>query len=182
MSVLSIIETVATVFLLALLVLRQFQWKAASEARLLRLPAILILAGVVEFCVSLFRGEALTWEAIGALTVELVLVSTIGLIMGRLSILRVLDGQSFYRLTRIGILLWALFLAVRIGSFALARVMGIHILETTGVILISFGLNRLASALVIRRRLMAELQRPSERSYTGTERGSAQPLHRMIGR
>ena len=173
MSMLSTIETVGIVFLLALLVLRQFQWKAASEARLLRLPAILILAGVVELCINLIRGEILTWDAIGALAVELILVSTIGLIMGRMSILRVLDGQSFYRLTRIGILLWALFLVVRIGSFASASVMDIHILETTGVILISFGLNRLASALILRRRLSTEIPQPREGSHPARDVGSA---------
>ncbi len=180
MSVLSTIETVGIVFLLALLVLRQFQWKAASGARLLRLPAILILVGMVGLGRNLSGGETLTKGAIGILAVELVLVSMIGLIMGQLSMLRAIEGQEFYRQSSIGILLWALFLVVRIGSFALARAFGIHILETTGVILISFGLNRLASALVIRRRLMAELQRPSERSYTGTERGSTRD--RMIRR
>lgn len=180
MSVRSTAETVAIVCLLVVLVLRQFQWKTASAARLLRLPAILILVGTVGLGRNLSGGETLTRGAIGILTVELVLVSVIGVIMGRLSMLRAIEGQEFYRQSSIGILLWALFLLVRIGSFALARAFGIHILETTGVILISFGLNRLASALVIRRRLMAELQRPSERSYTGTERGSA--LHRMIGR
>ncbi len=37
--------------------------------------------------------------------------------------------------------------------FALAARLGAPLLETTGAILLSFGLNRLASALVVRRRL-----------------------------
>ncbi|WP_163570375.1 hypothetical protein [Fodinicola feengrottensis] len=42
---------------------------------------------------------------------------------------------------------------IRVGSFVVAAQVGAHLLETTAAIMLSFGVNRLASSLVVRRRL-----------------------------
>ena len=47
----------------------------------------------------------------------------------------------------------ALLMVIRVGIFALAARFGAPLPETTGAILLSFGINRLASALVVRRHL-----------------------------
>jgi len=78
-------------------------------------------------------------------------VAGTGAAMGRATRFRDEDGLR-YRLTGPGIALWAVFLAIRVASFVLAGVLGARMLDATGLILVSFGVNRLAAALVVRRR------------------------------
>jgi hypothetical protein len=57
-----------------------------------------------------------------------------------------------YRLTGIGVLLWAIFVAVRAGNFWVADTLGANLADATGLILLSFGVNRLAAIIVVRHR------------------------------
>ncbi|WP_370935198.1 hypothetical protein [Amycolatopsis sp. cg13] len=134
---------------IGILIVRQFQWRSAEPRRMLLMPVLLIVVGLVYLGFELGGGfESADWLLVG----ELVLVAGTGTAMGYVTRFRQAGGLQ-YRLTGAGIVLWAVFLAVRVGSFALASVLGAHLLDATGLILVSFGVNRLAASLVVRRRI-----------------------------
>lgn len=133
------------------LIVRQFLWRSAEMHRMLRMPVIVIGAGVVYLVIEL--RHRLVWSSADWLVfAELLLVAITGTIMGYVTRFRTVEGRLQYRLTRPGLALWAAFVGIRIGSFALAHLIGAHLLETTGMILVSFGANRLAASLVVRHR------------------------------
>jgi hypothetical protein len=138
---------------IVVLIARQFIWRTADPRTLLRLPLALLSIGTLTLGQEVFGGAALTAHTSALLAAELALVALLGATMGGLMQLRADDTGWRYRLSPRGIALWALFVAIRVGMFALAARLGAPLLETTGAILLSFGLNRLASALIVRRRL-----------------------------
>ncbi|WP_162834483.1 hypothetical protein [Amycolatopsis circi] len=142
------VDDVLIAVAVGILIVRQFQWRSAEPRRMLLMPILLIVIGLV--CLGFELGGGLQpadWLLVG----ELVLVAGTGTAMGYVTRFRQADGLQ-YRLTGAGIGLWAVFLAIRIGSFALAGVLGAHLLDATGLILVSFGVNRLAASLVVRHR------------------------------
>lgn len=143
-----------------LLVVRQFCWRTADPASILKLPVIVLVAGFGWLVWEIATGEPLTLLTAGAFAAELVLVSATGTVMGIATRMRDAGGALRYKLTAWGILLWAVFLGARIGSFVVAYRLGAHLLETTPAIMISFGANRLASSLVVRRRLLVPAGQP----------------------
>ena len=86
---------------------------------------------------------------------ELGLVAVTGTVMGYVTHFRRAGGRLQYRLTGVGLILWAVFVAIRVGNFALANLLGANVAEATGLILLSFGVNRLAAIAVVRRRAEA---------------------------
>lgn len=82
--------------------------------------------------------------------------------MGTVTRFRGRQGDLQYRLTRAGLWLWVLFVAIRVGSFVLAARLGAQVADATGILLLSFGLNRLAAVAVVRRRIrLGRTGRPS---------------------
>ncbi|MET9259653.1 hypothetical protein [Amycolatopsis sp. NPDC004079] len=145
------IDDVLIAVAVGILIVRQFQWRSAEPRRMLLMPLLVIAVGLV--CLGFELGGGLRpadWLLVG----ELVLVAGTGTAMGRVTRFREANGLQ-YRLTGAGIALWAVFLAIRIGSFALASVLGAHLLDATGLILVSFGVNRLAASLVVRHRIQS---------------------------
>lgn len=136
------------------LIVRQFIWRSTQLHRMLRLPVVIIGAGLVYLVIELWGGfhwVAGDWIIVG----ELALVAVTGTIMGLVTRFRALDAQLQYKLSRAGIWLWVLFIGIRLGSFYLASALGANLAEATGLILLSFGANRLAAILVVRRRAEA---------------------------
>lgn len=160
---LDVADDVIVVLGILFLIVRQFLWRDARAHRLLRLPVIVIDLGIVLVVWNVIQGEVFTDLDALMLFAELVLVAATGSIMGRSTVFRRVQGLLQYKLNRWAIALWALFIAIRVGSFLLAAHLGAHVLETSGAILISFGGNRLASSLVVLRRASDQQQdRPVE--------------------
>jgi len=127
------------------LIYRQFRWRDADPGTILRLPLIIVACGVAAVVVDVLRGERLTAMDLTASVGELVLVSATGTVMGFATRFRGTHGSWQYKLSGWGIALWAAFLAIRIGSLVLASRLSAPLLETTGAIVVSFGVNRVAS-------------------------------------
>ncbi|GAB3362809.1 hypothetical protein [Amycolatopsis echigonensis] len=142
------VDDVLIVVAVGILIVRQFQWRSAEPRRMLLMPLLLIAVGLVYLGFEVRGLQRADWLLVG----ELVLVAGTGAAMGCVTRFRRAGGLQ-YRLTGAGIVLWAVFLAIRIGSFALAGVLGAQLLDATGLILVSFGVNRLAASLVVRRRI-----------------------------
>jgi hypothetical protein len=141
---------------IALLVVRQFLWRSAEPRRMLRLPLGVIVVGF-GYLGSELRAAGRWTSADWSILAELVLVSLTGVVMGRVTRFRATGDRLQYRLTGVGIWLWALFVAIRVGSYGLAHAMGSDLAGATGPLLISFGANRLLSVLVVRARTRALL-------------------------
>jgi hypothetical protein len=134
------------------LVVRQFVWRSAQLSRMLRMP-VAIIAIAIGYLVVEFSG-GLDWvPADWIIVAELLLVACTGTAMGHVTRFRTAGGRLQYKLTGAGIWLWLVFLCIRAGSFAIASVLGANLGEATGIVLLSFGINRLAAVLVVRRRI-----------------------------
>jgi hypothetical protein len=134
-----------------ILIIRQFIWRSTQLHRMLRLPVVIIGAGLVYLAVELwggFRWVEADWIIIG----ELALVTVTGTIMGLVTRFRTTNAQLHYKLSTPGVWLWGLFIMIRVGSFYLASALGANLAGATGLILLSFGANRLAAILVVRKR------------------------------
>ncbi|QHC58928.1 hypothetical protein [Rathayibacter sp. VKM Ac-2760] len=154
------VDDVAIAAGIIVLIVRQFLWRSTQLHRMLGLPTVIIGAGLVSLAVELwggFRWVEADWIIIG----ELVLVTGTGTIMGLVTRFRTTDAHLEYKLSPAGIWLWALFVVIRVGSLSLASVLGANLAEATGVILLSFGTNRLAAVLVVRKRAEALLAGPA---------------------
>ena len=134
-----------------ILIARQFIWRSAELHRMLRLPLIIVGAGIVYLLAELWGGFHWVpgdWFVLG----ELALVALTGTAMGFVTRFRPNQERLQYKLTAVGLWLWLAFVAIRIGSFWLASVFGANLGAVTGLILLSFGVNRLAAIVVVRRR------------------------------
>jgi hypothetical protein len=141
---------------IAVLVVRQFLWRSAELRRMLRLPSLVIAAGVGYLVAELWAGFQWVpgdWFIVG----ELALVAITGTAMGYVTRFRSVDKRLEYRLTGPGVGLWAVFVGIRLGFFLLATAFGAGLAGATGLILLSFGVNRLAAILVVRHRAEAIL-------------------------
>lgn len=143
---------------IVVLIVRQFLWRSTDLHRMLRLPALILAAALVYLVVELWGGfhwVAADWIVIA----ELLLVAVTGTIMGHVTRFRTAQGRLQYRLSTAGLWLWLLFVGIRVGSFLLASALGASLADATGLILLSFGANRIAAVLVVRRRAQAILSR-----------------------
>jgi hypothetical protein len=141
---------------IAVLTIRQFISRSAELHRMLRLPVLIIGAGIAYLVVEVWGGFA--WvPADWLIVLELGLVAITGTAMGCATHFRRSDGRLQYRLTWTGITLWAIFVAIRVGDFVLASTLGANLADSTGLILLSFGVNRVAASMVARRRTKARV-------------------------
>jgi uncharacterized membrane protein SirB2 len=139
---------------IGVLIVRQFVWRTAELSRMLWMPVIVIAAGLIYLAVELRAG--FDWMAADWLVVaELGMVAITGTAMGYTTRFRNKGHRLQYRLTGIGVLLWTIFVAIRVGNFALAGTLGANLADATGLILLSFGVNRLAAITVVRHRAQA---------------------------
>ncbi|WP_154606168.1 hypothetical protein [Arthrobacter sp. AQ5-05] len=156
-------EAIITVGI-AVLIIRQFIWRSARLDRMLRMPTIVIGAGIVYLIIELAGGFA--WVSADWLIIaELGLVAITGTAMGYATHFRKANDHLQYRLTWIGVILWAMFVVVLIGNFALASVLGANLAAATGLILLSFGINRLAAIIVVRHRALSLLSMKQDHAH-----------------
>lgn len=141
---------------IAILIVRQFRWRSTDLRRMLVLPLVIIAVAVVYLVAELRaepRGGAGDWVILG----ELAMVALTGTAMGYVTRFRTHQDQLQYKLTTPGLLLWVVFVGLRLGSFYLAAALGARLAAALGPILLSFGVNRVAAVLVVRRRARARL-------------------------
>lgn len=138
---------------IALLIVRQFLWRTADPRKILQLPLVVLGLGIISVGWDIVHGLPINGGMLIVVATEIALVSLTGMVMGLATQLTRRDRQLAYRLSRPGILLWALFIGIRVGSFVVATRLGVYLLETTGAILISFGFTRLVSSLVVMRKV-----------------------------
>ena len=124
---------------------------AVRGKRLIVLPAVLTVVGILEISGS---------KSLGALDVLLLGVSAvtaiaIGLGLGSMTRLERRGGYLWAQLPKRGLWLWGGLIASRVVVSGIAGVSGAHVAAGTGAILLTLGLNRAAQALVVGSRAVA---------------------------
>lgn len=129
---------------------RQFVWRQLKDRPQWRAGVILGIVGVVLVLQQPELISApLTAADLGMMVLECAVSFGIGILMGKMTVYRVVGDQVELRTPPIGILLWVVFIAVRIALVMLADGSGAVIAASGSFILISLAFNRLARGFVI---------------------------------
>jgi len=147
------------IVLLAWISYRQFTWRAVREGRVWMLPAILAVVGIGILAQS---NQTVTAVDLGLLALEIVISVGTGTAMGMLARFRVARPAAAAapaaaprsrgletRTGWLGLVLWLVFIAARVGFAFWGHAVGAALLESSGAILIVLGFNRGARALVL---------------------------------
>lgn len=148
---------------------RQLSWTAVAPERMWRMPAILAIIGVA----TLFQnstGGTVTASDLGVLAIETVISIGLGAVMGLMAHFRPIGEQTlaaFHARDRgrsgsvptletrtgwIGMALWLVLIATRMGGEAYAHLAHSTLLTSVGVILLTVALNRAIRIVVITER------------------------------
>ncbi|GAA4674266.1 hypothetical protein [Frondihabitans cladoniiphilus] len=137
---------------------RQMRWTRTDRTSVWKTPAIL---GIVGIAMLGSEASKLSITAVDIALVAFSLVSSIviGLIMGRITHFRVASapdekGRTIESRTGgQGAALWIVMIALRVGTDVAGSMLGSQLITATGLIILSIGINRAASALMIDGRL-----------------------------
>jgi len=162
------VQTLTNALLILLLICwvgyRQLTWRPVSIAKMWRFPAIMSVVGIV-LIVQQVKPSAVTLLDIAVVAGELVLSLAVGAWMGAIAHFRPLESPvqlgsdaryiaSYESRTGVlGMVLWVLVIAVRVGVDVLASMAGSHLVTATGVIFLVFAANRAARTAVFAARL-----------------------------
>lgn len=165
MSIVNIGEALLGVALVVWIVVRQMTWTAVDIGRMWRMPLILGGVGVITL-VSSGSAKALTAADLGLLAIELAVAIVTGALMGFVAVFRPISEKALaaWRLRRrsdgapdpttetrtgwVGLVLWLVLIAVRVGLGFWGHSIGSAIAESSGVILLVVGVNRAVRTLV----------------------------------
>ncbi len=131
---------------------QQLAGSALSGKRLVVLPAVLVVIGVVDLS---GHGSHPGPTDIVLLSVSAVIAIAIGLGLGAMTRLERRDGYLWAQLPKQGLLLWGALLVSRVAVTGIAHASGAHVAAGTSAILVMLGLNRAAQALVVAPRAIA---------------------------
>ena len=164
MSIVNIAEAVLGVALLVWILSRQMTWTAVDIGRMWRMPLILGVIGVVTL-VSSGSTKDLTATDLGLLAIELAVAVVTGALMGFVAVFRPITEQGLARWRQrrrsegpepttesrtgwIGLVLWIVVIAVRVGLGFWGHSLGSALAESSGVILVVLAVNRVVRTFV----------------------------------
>jgi hypothetical protein len=142
----SFLTVVAVIAIIVYVVGRQLVGSAVSGKRLVLLPAILSVVGILDLS---GHGAHLTAVDVALLACSAVVAIAVGLKLGAMTRLERRGGYLWAQLPQRGLWLWGALVASRIAIAAVGEVAGAHAVVGSGAILLMLGLNRAAQALAI---------------------------------
>jgi hypothetical protein len=125
---------------------QQVVGSALRGKRLVVLPAVLTLIGIVEISGSKVHPDA---TDIVLLVVSAAIAIAIGIGLGAMTRLERRDGYLWAQLPKRGLWLWGGLIVGRLAVTGIAQGSGAHLAAGTAAILLMLGLNRAAQALVV---------------------------------
>jgi hypothetical protein len=149
MSALTVLIAVA---IIVLVVGKQVVGTAVSGKRLVVLPAVLTVIGIVDIAGNKAHPDA---TDIVLLVVSAAIAIAIGASLGLMTHLERRDGHLWAQLPKKGLFLWGGLILSRIVIDVVAHGAGAHVASGETAILLMLGLNRAAQALVIVPRAIA---------------------------
>lgn len=153
-SLLNILIPIALVIFIGV---RQVRWSALAEGSIWRLPIIMIVIGVFTIGKS-GTIDSLSTADVALLSVEVVISVAFGCVMGLITKVRplqVVTEKARFESSAgwLGLVLWVIFIAIRVGFGIYASQSGSVIGASTGIILVMVGINRAARGAVMATRL-----------------------------
>ena len=125
---------------------QQLIGRPVSGKRLVVLPAVLSVVGILNITSSGSHADAVDFVLLFASAVVAVAV---GLALGAMTRLERRDGSLWAQLPKQGLWLWGGLIVSRLIIAGVGHVAGAHLAARTTAILLTLGLNRVAQALVI---------------------------------
>ncbi|GAA3628140.1 hypothetical protein [Microlunatus ginsengisoli] len=156
---------------IAFVTYRQTRWQSVDTSRLLRMPVILAVVGLITIAGTL-QHEPHGWHP-GVLDIvvlggELLVGLAAGVLMGRLTLLRTVSGKTEFRLSGPGLGVWLGFIALRIGFGVLAAVVGATFAAQPGATILVLALIKCVQAYVVRERVDRHHAEESRRTYAAS--------------
>ena len=144
------LEVLAVIAIIGFVIYQQFAGQLQRGKRVVLLPAILTIIGLLNLRGTHMNSADIAWLTIGAIG-SLV----IGLGFGLMMHLEARDGVLWGKLPLRGAWLWVALIAWRVLIMVIAAHAGAHLVASTTPLLFTLGLNRLGQAAVIFPRAMA---------------------------
>jgi hypothetical protein len=145
----SLLEALVLIGIIVYVVAQQLVGSAVRGKRLVVLPAVLTVIGVLSLG---GRPDAID---IGLLVVGGAVAVAIGAGLGAMTRLEQRGGYLWTQVSKHGLWLWAGLILSRVVMAGIAHATGAHVAASTGAILLMLGLNRAAQALVVVPRAIA---------------------------
>ncbi len=114
--------------------------------RVVLLPAILVVIGIVQLGSSKVHPDAMD---VVLLLISAAVAIVIGVTLGLITRLERRNGHLWGQLPKSGLWLWAALIITRIAVTAIAHATGADLAASTDAILLTLGLNRAAQALIV---------------------------------
>jgi hypothetical protein len=136
----------AAVAIVVYVIGRQLVGEPMRGRRLIVLPAILAVIGLIDLSNN---GRHPRPVDIVCIAVSAVIAAAIGLAQGRVMRLESRDGALWAQLPVKGLWLWLALIASRVAIIVVASGLHAHVVASTAPILLTLGINRLGQAAVI---------------------------------
>ena len=157
MTIQSLLTIAIPLVLVVVIGVRQVRWSALDESRIWRFPIIFGILGVV----SLYQSGSVTSVSsmdVALLAVEVVISIAFGCVMGlftRIRPLAIVTEKVRFESSAgwLGLVLWVVFIGIRVGFGFWAAHSGSALGASTGVILIMVAINRASRGAVMATRL-----------------------------
>lgn len=173
MTISNLADILIAIAVLVWVIYRQLTWRPVSAGSMWRMPLIMGVVGVIMLA-QMKDIKAITTLELTFLLVELAVSFGLGAAMGTRAVFRTRAQRESDVMNRrgertgewnpanvvtesrtgvVGLVLWLVLIAVRVGVDLLANQMGATLITATGTILIALAVNRAGRALVISHRL-----------------------------
>lgn len=146
------VEIIAGIAIIGYVIGRQLRGEPLRGRRVVLLPAILTVVGVLDLGGNHVRVRPVD---VGCLIVGGVVVAAIGLGQGAVTRLESRNGYLWGQLPTQGLWLWLLLIGARVMMTLLAHGLGAEVAGSSSTILLMLGINRLGQAAVVLVRAMS---------------------------
>jgi hypothetical protein len=148
----SLLTVLAAIGIIVYIIGQQLVGSALSGKRVVLLPAVLTVIGIVDISGSKSHPNS---TDIVLLVVSAAIAIAVGAGLGAMTRLERRDGHLWAQLPKQGLFLWGGLIASRLVITGIAHAADAHVAAGATVILLTLGLNRAAQALVIVPRAIA---------------------------
>jgi hypothetical protein len=179
-------ETIAiALVVLAFITYRQTRWVSVKLGKLLRMPVIFVIAGLLQIpstSQQLPAGWHLGGLDVLLIAVELVLALMVGWLMGRRTEIASVDGVVSSRLGGAGVAVWLGFVAIRVGLAFAGAALHAPLPNLPVVIFFVVAAIKITQAIVVRERVARHLGQRSQlgHSAASTELTSTSPASERL--
>ncbi|MBP2319983.1 hypothetical protein JOF56_000368 [Kibdelosporangium banguiense] len=147
-----VLKIVAVIAIIGYVIARQLLGEPLRGKRLILMPAVLTVIGIVDLGKST---QHLAGVDIAFIAASAVLAAGVGVWQGTMMRLESREGVLWGQMPARSLWLWAGFIVARIALNLVANGFGAHVAASTAPLLVTLGINRLAQAAVIAPRAFA---------------------------